>query len=119
MPIDLSLTDRFVDIVNEGIDLAIRITEPGAVAPGLVARVLFPMRYVLVAAPAYLRTRGEPADASSLAAHPCIVLGYGPFGDRLEFTHSDGSHVVVQVRGPLAVNNSIASSMLRRAGARD
>lgn len=114
--IELILTDRFVDIVDEGIDLAVRISEPGAIAPGLVARVLFPMQYVMVAAPAYLHARGEPTDAAGLAAHPCIVLGYGPFGDRLELGAPDGRRVVVQVRGPLAVNNSIGILATVEAG---
>ena len=68
--IDLRLSDRFVDLVAEGIDIAIRIgtLEDSA----LMARRLGGMSLVLVASPAYLRSRGHPAAPDDLTGHACI-----------------------------------------------
>jgi DNA-binding transcriptional LysR family regulator len=70
--IDVSLSDRFIDLVDEGIDVAIRIASrlEGA---GLVARKLCSDETVLVAAPAYLARRGEPAAPEDLLGHDCLV----------------------------------------------
>lgn len=104
--VDLTLIDRMVDLADEGYDLAIRIAAPGALSPGLVARSLFKMSYVLVASPAYLATHGAPGTPGSLADHRCIYLGYGPFQDRLDFEREGHEPVSVRVRGPLTINNS-------------
>ena len=117
--VDLTLVDRLVDLADEGYDLALRITRPGAVAPGLVARPLGEVRYLMVAAPAYLRRHGLPADPARLADHPCICLGFPPFEDRLEFDTGGGpagDRLQVQVRGPLRVNNSSAILATVEAG---
>ncbi len=104
--VDLTLIDRMVDLADEGIDLAIRIASPGALSPGLVARTLFPMNYVLVASPGYLAERGAPAEPAQLAEHRCIYLGYGAFQNRLELAR-DGAATSVEIRGPLTINNSV------------
>ena len=77
--VQLSLVDRNVDLVEEGVDLAIRISRE--LNPGLAARTLFPVRYVLVASPAYLAGHGHPKHPRDLAEHHCIYLGYGAFGN--------------------------------------
>jgi len=104
--VNLTLIDRMVDLVDEGIDLAIRIASPGAVSPGLVARTLFPMNYVLVASPAYLAEHGWPEAPVQLAEHRCVYLGYGAFQDKLDLER-DGQTASVQIRGPLTINNSV------------
>lgn len=77
--LELSLIDRTVDLVEDGVDLAIRIARE--LSPGLAARPLCPMRYVLVASPAYLAQQGQPDHPEDLAPHHCIYLGYGAFGN--------------------------------------
>ena len=77
--VQLSLVDRNVDLVEDGVDLAIRIARE--LSPGLAARRLCPMRYVLVASPAYLQRHGRPEHPLALAEHHCIYLGYGAFGN--------------------------------------
>jgi DNA-binding transcriptional LysR family regulator len=70
LQVDLRLSDRFVDLAAEGIDLAIRIGRLDSSA--LIARKLGQVRLVLVAAPSYLAARGAPVQLDDLAAHACI-----------------------------------------------
>ncbi|MCZ4315233.1 LysR family transcriptional regulator [Comamonadaceae bacterium G21597-S1] len=77
--VQLSLVDRNVDLVEDGVDLAIRIARE--LSPGLAARSLCRVRYVLVASPAYLQRHGRPEHPLALAEHHCIYLGYGAFGN--------------------------------------
>lgn len=105
--VELQLTDRLVDLVEEGIDLAFRVALPGAVAPGLVARPLFKMAYVIVATPAYLREHGTPAAPSDLTGHRCVYLGYSTFRNQLGMRR-ENEHVTVPIGGPLTVSSSIA-----------
>jgi DNA-binding transcriptional LysR family regulator len=73
--IDLTCSDRNVDLVEEGYDVAIRA---GHLADSsLVARSLGTLRRILVAAPAYLRKRGRPRAVRDLTKHECIVFGAG------------------------------------------
>jgi len=102
--IDLDLTHRMVDLVAEGIDVAIRMTRPDDAS--LVARRLAPAPVLAVAAPSYLERRGAPATPADLLAHDCLVdtnfrgLGRWPFEDR-------GRRVTVDVSGPLRANNPL------------
>ena len=103
--VQLALTDRMVDLVDEGVDVALRIAT--ALPPGLVARSVLQTRYLLVAAPAYLARHGTPREPADLTDHACVVLGYGDFGGDLHL--SDGTREAqVLVRGRLAVNNGAA-----------
>ena len=69
--IELELTDRFVNLANEGFDLAIRHTNTPPETH--VAWVLCETRSVLLASPAYLAARGWPAHPADLAAHDCLL----------------------------------------------
>src|ERR1051325_9550120 len=71
---DVSLSDRIVDLVEEGFDLAIRIGTPGA--DNLVARKLGETRLVPCAAPAYLEKHGAPRAPEDLARHNCLTYEY-------------------------------------------
>jgi DNA-binding transcriptional LysR family regulator len=72
LSIDLSLTDRFVDLINEGVDLAIRV---GSLSDSqLVARRLCTNHRILVASPAYLERHGTPREPSDLGRHECLVF---------------------------------------------
>jgi DNA-binding transcriptional LysR family regulator len=74
--IELELTDRFVNLANEGFDLAIRHTNTPPETH--VAWVLCETRSVLMASPAYLAARGVPTHPSELSAHDCLLyLGGG------------------------------------------
>lgn len=111
--VHLSLVERNVDLVDESIDLAIRISR--ALAPGLAARPLFPMRYVLVAAPSYLAARGAPATPGDLATHSCIYLGHNGLGERWTLERG-GEAVSVSVAARLVIDNSSAIMAVVQAG---
>ncbi|MEG2999301.1 MAG: LysR family transcriptional regulator [Comamonas sp.] len=84
--IAMQLSDRMVDLTEEGLDLAIRITTPAPLPPGLVARALRPVRYIAVASPAWLQQLPTPiTHPRDLAGLPCITLGYGDFQNQLRW----------------------------------
>lgn len=72
LSIEAALTDRVVDLIEEGFDAALR-TGPVTDAR-LIARPLTPLRWVTVAAPAYLQQHGEPSTLEDLAEHTCLAV---------------------------------------------
>jgi DNA-binding transcriptional LysR family regulator len=109
----LTLVDRVVDLAEDGVDLAIRISRE--LAPGLAARPLCAMRYVLVASPSYLALHGAPSAPDDLPSHRCCYLGYGEFG--ADWTLRCGETVTrVQAPARLTINNSAAIVALAEAG---
>lgn len=68
----MTFSDRFVDQIEEGLDLVIRIGEPED-SSGLVARRLTTQKLVICASPAYLLAQGEPEQPDALSLHQCIV----------------------------------------------
>ena len=104
--IDLSLVDRFVDVVEEGIDVAIRI---GRLSDSnLVARRLGKTRRVAVATPAYLKKRGTPRKPEDLINHECILYAYLSTGNEWMFQAPDGREIRVKVTGKFRANNGEA-----------
>jgi DNA-binding transcriptional LysR family regulator len=101
--VSLDLSDRLTDIVNEGIDLAIRI---GALDDSsLVGVKLADNRRVVVASPEYLARRGAPASPQALAGHDCLTFGnYGNQARGWQFT-IDGKVVSLRVSGAMACND--------------
>ncbi|KPY07795.1 LysR family transcriptional regulator [Pseudomonas coronafaciens pv. oryzae] len=73
----VTFTDRFVDILEEGIDLAVRIGGPQVWPAGLAHRYLGTERVIFCAAPAYLHRHGTPETFEDLARHACILFGRG------------------------------------------
>ncbi|MEO7399470.1 MAG: LysR family transcriptional regulator [Polaromonas sp.] len=114
--IELELTDRFVNLVNEGFDLAIRHTN--APPETHVAWVLCETRSSLLASAEYLARRGAPAHPSELTSHDCLVYLQGSHAGNWTFarpamhkgkrqaTSAELERVGVTVAGPLKANNS-------------
>ncbi len=105
--IELELTDRFVNLANEGFDLAIRHTN--APPETHVAWVLCETRSVLVASADYLARRGTPTRPGDLAAHDCLLyLGNqsGTWTFAKVGRRKSTERVGVNIRGSLKVNNS-------------
>jgi DNA-binding transcriptional LysR family regulator len=108
--VDVSLNDRYIDLVAEGVDLALRI---GRLADSsLIARRLAPIRSVLVAAPAYVARHGQPDVPRDLTGRACLLYTYAAAADEWRFIGPDGSDQVVRVSGRLLANNG---DMLRTA----
>jgi DNA-binding transcriptional LysR family regulator len=102
LSVDLNLIDRFVDLIEEGIDLAIRIGSLSV--SGLTARRLCTNRRIMVASPEYLARRGEPRVPKDLEEHEFVVFtGFArPREWRLVRGHDSE---VVSITGRLATNN--------------
>lgn len=112
--VDMTMTDRRIDIVEEGYDIAIRI---GALADSsLVTRTLAPSRRVVCAAPAYLARHGAPHAPDALAGHNCLRHGPMRGGEDWQFTGPQGD-VTVRATGTLAVNNGDMLRLAALAGA--
>jgi len=100
--VDMVLVDRAVNLVEERIDLAIRITND--LDPNLIARQLGTCRSVICASPEYLARHGIPRTAHELALHNCLTYSY--FGKSLwRFDTADGPRSV-PVSGTLTANES-------------
>lgn len=112
--IDISFDDRYVNLVEQGIDLAIRMGQMADSSLG--ARYLGANPWLMVAAPSYLREQGEPGSADDLAGHACIVYSSVQGDDRWSFGTPEGRTATVAVQGPLRSNNLSAVLAACRAG---
>jgi DNA-binding transcriptional LysR family regulator len=101
--VDARLTDRYVDLVAEGFDVAIRVGELKDSA--LTARRIASYRYALLAAPVYLKQHGEPKSPAELADHAC--LGFTSHESWPDWPlKKNGSRRTVRPAGPLISDNS-------------
>lgn len=100
--LDVSLSDRVVDLVEEGYDLAVRITDMPS--SQLVSRKLASTRMVACASPEYLREHGMPAHPSDLIQHRVVSYSYWAKRDEWTFTGIDGE-VTVRTRPFMHSNN--------------
>lgn len=103
--IALHMTDGFTDLVEEGIDLAIRVGESRD--GSLIARRIGTSRRVVVATPQYLARHGTPTRPEDLTAHSCVVYDRLLTGASWSFATPSGP-VAVSVSGPVHVNNTEA-----------
>ena len=110
--LDVSLIDRVVDVVDEGFDLAIRISRAGSQAHA--ARRLASSRNVVCASPAYLGEHGSPAAPADLARHACVV--YTHVGSEWHLLDDDGRPHGVRVRPVLQTNNGDTATAAALAG---
>lgn len=106
LSLDLSLTDAFVDLVEEGLDLAIRIGE--LQDSSLVARKLAPNIRVLCASPAYFAAAGRPQTPGDLKDHNCLIYKRGNDRPIWHFRDPLGEIKDVQVSGDFQTNNTEA-----------
>jgi DNA-binding transcriptional LysR family regulator len=104
--VELIATSRFVDLVEEGFDLAVR-TEP-LPESSLVARRIAPVRLVVCAAPAYLEKRGTPQAPADLQAHNCLMLSELTFRNEWCLSGPDGEELWIAVAGTLRANTTVA-----------
>lgn len=101
--IDLDLNDRRIDLVEEGIDLALRI---GALPDSaLVARPLMPISIRLCASPAYLQIHGHPKTPADLAFHAGLVYGNVPEAQQWRLLDNKGKVHNIKVPARMRANN--------------
>lgn len=99
----LRLEDRYMDLIDDRVDLALRITERPS--PGLIGRQLMTIEHLLCATPDYLAQHGTPQHPQDLAQHSCIYLGETPNDARWKFRRN-GKLVTVNVHGRYAANHT-------------
>ena len=112
--LDIHLDDRFVDLVEEGFDLAIRISR--LESSSLIARRLAPFSVVVCASPELLALRGAPGRPQELTTLPCIVDTNSRNLGNWAFTGDDGEIISVAVSGPIEVNSPLAARAAALAG---
>ena len=114
--LDLTLSDSFIDIVEAGIDVALRISD--LEDSSLMARRLAPVRILLVGAPAYFDRRGRPKHPKDLTDHTGLVYTNGRAKGVWRFTHATEGQYAVTVPSPLRVNNAdvLAPALVGGAG---
>ena len=106
LTIDIGLTDRFVDLIDEGWDVAIRL---GTLRDSsLIARRLAPIRVALCAAPAYLAAHPAPKTIADLAGHNCLGYTLPTLASAGRWLFGEDGSIAVPVRGTLIVNNGDA-----------
>jgi len=101
--LDCELSDRFVDLVEEGFDLAVRIGRGGSGT--LIARRLGAVRLICHASPDYLGRFGTPQVPEDLARHRCLTYAYLTTRDTWEFRDPSGAERTVRVSGPVHSNS--------------
>ncbi|MDR3494764.1 MAG: LysR family transcriptional regulator [Ancalomicrobiaceae bacterium] len=102
LKIELTLNDRFIDPIEEGVDVTVRI---GVLSDSsLIARRLAPARRVLAAAPGYLQRFGTPQTPADLAEHRCLNYGHTTTLQRWQLGR-DGHSVQVPINAVMCSNN--------------
>jgi DNA-binding transcriptional LysR family regulator len=107
LDLEISLTDRIVDPIEEGIDLVVRIGDLRDSAV-LVTRRLGVQTSVVCASPSYLAAHGQPESLDDLDRHTCITFGRGGRIIPWTFIGESGSVITKVVRGRLSFNHSEA-----------
>jgi DNA-binding transcriptional LysR family regulator len=108
--VDLNMGERLIDVIDEGFDVAIRLTPPAE--SSLIFRSLATWRHVLCCSPSYLDRHGRLQQLSELTEHNCVRHALYPFGDEWHFVDRKDLPANVRVSGNLITNSA---EMLRRA----
>jgi DNA-binding transcriptional LysR family regulator len=101
--LDVALIDRVVDIVEEGYDMAVRISRAGSASN--VARKLATSRNVLCASPDYIQQHGTPRSPNDLLQHACIGYSYAASADEWRMLDAAGHQHAIKVSCVMHTNN--------------
>lgn len=112
--LEIHLDDRFVDLVEEGFDLAIRISR--LESSSLIARRLSPFSVKICGSPELIERVGKPARPQDLASLPCIIDTNGRWLSNWPFVGENGETMTVTVSGPMEVNSPLAARMAAVSG---
>jgi DNA-binding transcriptional LysR family regulator len=105
--LDVRLDDRFVDLVEEGFDLAIRITRMQD--SSLIAKRLAPFRVIACGTRELIERFGKPERPEQLSSLPCIVDTNNRSRNTWQFQKENGPSISVQLSGPLEINSPLAT----------
>ena len=111
---ELVLTDKLVDLVEERIDVAVRLGRLSE--SSLIAHRLCDMVYVVCASPEYLRRRGRPKTPEDLEKHECLRYPVAGYPARWKFCRGDGDVFEVPISGRVVATNGIALAQCAAAG---
>ncbi|MCC4264494.1 LysR family transcriptional regulator [Oceanimonas baumannii] len=112
--VDMSLENRFVDVVGEGYDLVVRTGH--LEDSSLVARHFIDSRWTICAAPAYLSRHGKPQAPEDLLHHNCLIYSYQESGARDWLFSRYGETYSLRVNGNFSTDNSAALRKAALAG---
>lgn len=101
--VQLTLNDRFVDPIEEGFDVTVRIAEPQPMG-SLIVLPLAPAPRVLCAAPSYLESQGIPTHPEQLRSHSCLHYGQIATNSQWTFTGTEGAYSI-PIQGVMCSNN--------------
>ena len=113
LSVDLRLEDRYVDLVDEGIDVALRIST--LADSSLIARKIADMKHVICGSPELIARTGMPMSGEELRSIPCILDTNMPSHSSWRFIE-DGKPLTVHVSGPARVNSPVAAMQAALAG---
>jgi DNA-binding transcriptional LysR family regulator len=112
--VELSLNDRYVDLIEDGVDVAIRAGQlPDS---SLIARKLADVRVVLCASPRYLERHGAPQSPQDLAKHSCLSYSLSITRNEWRFGEGSGTPETVPVSGRCVANNGDVLRVLALKG---
>lgn len=103
--VEVNFTDRLADIIEEGFDLAIRISATTTLDTRLVSRIIASYKARLCASPSYLAERGEPGDIDDIMAHDCLIFASRNQRQGWRFRGEGGPWVKAQGRSRLRLDS--------------
>ena len=109
--LDIRVSGRFVDLVEEGIDVALRVGE--LEDSSLIARLLMPCGFHVCATPEYLKKYGKPKHPRELETHNCLIYSQSPNPDNWLFRDDQEKSISIKVNGNL---RSDTGNILMNAG---
>ncbi len=114
LALEIVAEDRFVDLIEEGFDLGIRITKLDD--SGMIARKLSDFRVYACATPAFVAAHGPLVHPGELSRLPFLIDTNSRSHNSVRFIEADGSTISVSVSGPIEVNSPQATLRAARAG---
>ena len=114
LSLDLQLSDRMIDMLEEGIDVVIRIG--GVDDSSLIARHIKTLPLTLCASPEYIARYGEPLNAEDIMQHTCIIDSNFRIGKQWPIVDPDGQTTSIEVSSNVAVNSPRAVKEIAIAG---
>jgi DNA-binding transcriptional LysR family regulator len=101
--LDVRISGHFVDLVEEGIDVALRVGE--LEDSSMIARRLMPCRFLVCASPNYWKKHGVPDHPNDLRKHNCLVYSQSPKSDMWIFKDKNGEDINIKVKGNLRTDD--------------